>query len=82
MKMKTVKLTLFACQTGGVVTLDPCGHLCSLDGAQVTVPTPLTQGNAHNSYPCLIIVRKWCLNKNARSNIHSVLSLFNFPLSP
>uniref|UniRef100_A0A8C2XE27 Pleckstrin homology-like domain family B member 1 n=1 Tax=Cyclopterus lumpus TaxID=8103 RepID=A0A8C2XE27_CYCLU len=29
---------------GGVVTLDPCGHLCSLDGAQVTVPTPLTQG--------------------------------------
>ncbi|KAM9332306.1 LOW QUALITY PROTEIN: pleckstrin homology-like domain family B member 2 [Pholidichthys leucotaenia] len=29
---------------GGVVTLDPCGHLCSLDGIQVTVPTPLTQG--------------------------------------
>eukprot|EP00066_Takifugu_rubripes_P016879 XP_011606145.1 PREDICTED: pleckstrin homology-like domain family B member 1 isoform X2 [Takifugu rubripes] len=29
---------------GGVVTLDPCGHLCSLDGAHVTVPTPLTQG--------------------------------------
>ncbi|XP_068565811.1 pleckstrin homology-like domain family B member 2 isoform X2 [Cebidichthys violaceus] len=29
---------------GGVVTLDPCGHLCGLDGAQVTVPTPLTQG--------------------------------------
>ncbi|XP_005722507.1 pleckstrin homology-like domain family B member 1 isoform X3 [Pundamilia nyererei] len=29
---------------GGVVTLDPCGHLCSLDGVQVTVPTPLTQG--------------------------------------
>uniref|UniRef100_A0AAV2L6W5 Pleckstrin homology-like domain family B member 1 n=1 Tax=Knipowitschia caucasica TaxID=637954 RepID=A0AAV2L6W5_KNICA len=28
---------------GGVVTLDPCGHLCSLDGVQVTVPTPLTQ---------------------------------------
>lgn len=33
-----------ACDTGGVVTLDPCGHLCSLDGVQVTVPTPLTQG--------------------------------------
>lgn len=29
---------------GGVVTLDPCGHLCSLDGVQVTIPTPLTQG--------------------------------------
>ncbi|XP_060949508.1 pleckstrin homology-like domain family B member 1 isoform X2 [Limanda limanda] len=29
---------------GGVVTLDPCGHLCSLDGVQVTAPTPLTQG--------------------------------------
>ncbi|XP_056868473.1 pleckstrin homology-like domain family B member 2 isoform X3 [Takifugu flavidus] len=29
---------------GGVVTLDPCGHLCSLDGAHVMVPTPLTQG--------------------------------------
>lgn len=33
--------------TGGVVTLDPCGHLCSLDGVQVTVPTPLTQGKMH-----------------------------------
>lgn len=32
------------------MTLDPCGHLCSLDGAQVTVPTPLTQGEAHHSY--------------------------------
>lgn len=40
----------FAYKTGGVVTLDPCGHLCSLDGAQVTVPTPLTQGEAHHSY--------------------------------
>nr|XP_019942982.1 PREDICTED: pleckstrin homology-like domain family B member 1 isoform X2 [Paralichthys olivaceus] len=29
---------------GGVVTLDPCGHLCSLDGVQITAPTPLTQG--------------------------------------
>ncbi|XP_076146184.1 pleckstrin homology-like domain family B member 2 isoform X2 [Alosa pseudoharengus] len=29
---------------GGVVTLDPCGHLCSLDGVPVTKPTPLTQG--------------------------------------
>ncbi|XP_058481556.1 pleckstrin homology-like domain family B member 2 isoform X3 [Solea solea] len=29
---------------GGVVTLDPCGNLCSLDGVQVSVPTPLTQG--------------------------------------
>lgn len=33
--------------TGGVVTLDPCGHLCSLDGVQVTVPTPLTQGKIY-----------------------------------
>lgn len=32
------------------MTLDPCGHLCSLDGAQVTAPTPLTQGEAHHSY--------------------------------
>ncbi|MCJ8745889.1 hypothetical protein PDJAM_G00135500 [Pangasius djambal] len=29
---------------GGVVTLDPCGHLCSLDGVPVTTPTQLTQG--------------------------------------
>ncbi|KAF4095784.1 pleckstrin homology-like domain family B member 2 isoform X3 [Onychostoma macrolepis] len=29
---------------GGVVTLDPCGHLCSLDGVPVTRPTQLTQG--------------------------------------
>ncbi|XP_063063482.1 pleckstrin homology-like domain family B member 2 isoform X2 [Engraulis encrasicolus] len=29
---------------GGVVTLDPCGHLCSLDGVPITRPTPLTQG--------------------------------------
>ncbi|KAL2085865.1 hypothetical protein ACEWY4_019185 [Coilia grayii] len=28
---------------GGVVTLDPCGHLCSLDGVPVTKPTLLTQ---------------------------------------
>ncbi|KAL6462719.1 hypothetical protein MHYP_G00291410 [Metynnis hypsauchen] len=29
---------------GGVITLDPCGHLCSLDGLPVTRPTQLTQG--------------------------------------
>ncbi|XP_073686577.1 pleckstrin homology-like domain family B member 2 isoform X5 [Garra rufa] len=29
---------------GGVITLDPCGHLCSLDGVPVTRPTQLTQG--------------------------------------
>uniref|UniRef100_A0A8C1ZWT7 Pleckstrin homology-like domain family B member 1 n=1 Tax=Cyprinus carpio TaxID=7962 RepID=A0A8C1ZWT7_CYPCA len=29
---------------GGVVTLDPCGHMCSLDGVPVTRPTQLTQG--------------------------------------
>ncbi|XP_016117994.1 heat shock 70 kDa protein 12A-like [Sinocyclocheilus grahami] len=29
---------------GGVVTLDPCRHLCSLDGVPVTRPTQLTQG--------------------------------------
>ncbi|KTF85497.1 hypothetical protein cypCar_00025375, partial [Cyprinus carpio] len=29
---------------GGVVTLDPCGHMCSLDGVSVTRPTQLTQG--------------------------------------
>lgn len=45
-----------ACKTGGVVTLDPCGHLCSLDGAQVTVPTPLTQGKTHGSQRCFITV--------------------------
>ncbi|KAL0156611.1 hypothetical protein M9458_047857, partial [Cirrhinus mrigala] len=28
---------------GGVITLDPCGHLCSLDGVPVTRPTQLTQ---------------------------------------
>lgn len=30
---------------GGIVILDPCGHLCSLDGVPVTRPTQLTQGN-------------------------------------
>ncbi|XP_056594197.1 pleckstrin homology-like domain family B member 2 isoform X3 [Triplophysa dalaica] len=29
---------------GGIVILDPCGHLCSLDGVPVTRPTQLTQG--------------------------------------
>ncbi|KAM9436290.1 pleckstrin homology-like domain family B member 2 isoform 3-T3 [Clarias gariepinus] len=29
---------------GGIVTLDPCGHPCSLDGVPVTTPTQLTQG--------------------------------------
>ncbi|XP_051542962.1 pleckstrin homology-like domain family B member 1 isoform X4 [Myxocyprinus asiaticus] len=28
----------------GVITLDPCGNLCSLDGVPVTRPTQLTQG--------------------------------------
>lgn len=40
-------LTISSLSTGGVVTLDPCGHLCSLDGVQVTVPTPLTQGKLY-----------------------------------
>ena len=31
----------------GVVTLDPCGHACALDGVSITTPTPLTQGNTH-----------------------------------
>ncbi|KAG9332387.1 hypothetical protein JZ751_014983 [Albula glossodonta] len=30
---------------GGVITLDPCGNLCSLDGVPVTTPTQLTQEN-------------------------------------
>ncbi len=30
---------------GGVIILDPCGHLCSLDGVPVTRPAQLTQGN-------------------------------------
>ncbi|XP_062841879.1 pleckstrin homology-like domain family B member 2 [Trichomycterus rosablanca] len=29
---------------GGVIILNPCGHLCSLDGVPVTRPIPLTQG--------------------------------------
>ncbi|KAG5268090.1 hypothetical protein AALO_G00208130 [Alosa alosa] len=33
---------------GGVVTLDPCGHLCSLDGVPVIKPTPLTQAVIKN----------------------------------
>ncbi|KAL1006642.1 hypothetical protein UPYG_G00074820 [Umbra pygmaea] len=28
----------------GVIILDPCGNLCSLDGVPVTSPVPLTQG--------------------------------------
>uniref|UniRef100_A0A4W5JQD4 Pleckstrin homology-like domain family B member 1 n=1 Tax=Hucho hucho TaxID=62062 RepID=A0A4W5JQD4_9TELE len=30
--------------TSGVIILDPCGNLCSLDGVPVTSPIPLTQG--------------------------------------
>nr|XP_046148547.1 pleckstrin homology-like domain family B member 2 isoform X7 [Oncorhynchus gorbuscha] len=30
--------------TSGVIILDPCGNLCSLDGIPVTSPVPLTQG--------------------------------------
>ncbi|XP_051537834.1 pleckstrin homology-like domain family B member 2 isoform X2 [Myxocyprinus asiaticus] len=29
---------------GGFITLDPCGHMCSLDGVPVTKSTQLTQG--------------------------------------
>ncbi|KAG7487338.1 hypothetical protein MATL_G00022170 [Megalops atlanticus] len=29
---------------GGVITLDPCGNMCALDGVPVTQPTQLTQG--------------------------------------
>ncbi|KAL4624883.1 pleckstrin homology-like domain family B member 2 [Arapaima gigas] len=29
---------------GGVITLDPCGNLCALDGVVVTKPTQLAQG--------------------------------------
>uniref|UniRef100_A0A8C4S3Q7 FHA domain-containing protein n=1 Tax=Erpetoichthys calabaricus TaxID=27687 RepID=A0A8C4S3Q7_ERPCA len=28
----------------GIITLDPCGNLCMLDGVPVTKPTQLTQG--------------------------------------
>uniref|UniRef100_A0A8C9S7E6 FHA domain-containing protein n=1 Tax=Scleropages formosus TaxID=113540 RepID=A0A8C9S7E6_SCLFO len=28
----------------GIITLDPCGNLCALDGVVVTKPTQLTQG--------------------------------------
>ncbi|KAJ8385809.1 hypothetical protein AAFF_G00181650 [Aldrovandia affinis] len=31
---------------GGIITLDPCGNLCTLDGVPVTKPTQLTQGYA------------------------------------
>ncbi|KAL0994016.1 hypothetical protein UPYG_G00116790 [Umbra pygmaea] len=31
---------------GGVITLDPAGNLCSLDGSPITKPTVLTQGAA------------------------------------
>ncbi|KAJ8278157.1 hypothetical protein GJAV_G00084510 [Gymnothorax javanicus] len=31
---------------GGVITLDPCGNQCALDGVPVTEPTQLTQGYA------------------------------------
>lgn len=41
---------IIAHNTGGVVTLDPCDHLCSLDGVQVTVPTPLTQGKIDHAH--------------------------------
>lgn len=36
------------------MTLDPCGHLCSLDGVQVTVPTPLTQGKRGHAHICTL----------------------------
>ncbi|XP_036377121.1 pleckstrin homology-like domain family B member 2 isoform X2 [Megalops cyprinoides] len=31
---------------GGIITLDPCGNMCALDGVPVTQPTQLTQGYA------------------------------------
>ena len=33
--------------TSGVIILDPCGNLCSLDGVPVTSPVPLTQGEIY-----------------------------------
>lgn len=53
---------IIAHNTGGVVTLDPCDHLCSLDGVQVTVPTPLTQGkidHAHTKEKCRLSKWSW-----------------------
>ncbi|KAJ8347848.1 hypothetical protein SKAU_G00264370 [Synaphobranchus kaupii] len=34
----------------GVITLDPCGNLCALDGVPVTKPTLLTQGKIVGSF--------------------------------
>lgn len=47
---------------GGVVTLDPCGHLCSLDGVPVIRPTQLTQGN-HNR---IVTVELQCIWKKVQ----------------
>ncbi|MGH0136910.1 UNVERIFIED_CONTAM: hypothetical protein FKN15_036752 [Acipenser sinensis] len=34
---------------GGVITLDPCGNLCMLDGVPVTQPTQLTQASEEHN---------------------------------
>lgn len=81
--------------TGGVVTLDPCGHLCSLDGVQVTVPTPLTQGeNVSHTHThtgpthqivFLYVLRDtatyWLIAAESSSNLTLLLSVHTFSIS-
>lgn len=57
----------------GFVTLDPCGHLCSLDGVPVTRPTQLTQGN-HNRIMTAALEK--VLNAFTTKNHHALHACF------
>lgn len=54
---------------GGVVTLDPCGHLCSLDGVPVTRTTQLTQGNRNT---IMTAFEKKMQNAFTAKNLHAL----------
>ncbi|XP_041923311.1 LOW QUALITY PROTEIN: pleckstrin homology-like domain family B member 2 [Alosa sapidissima] len=56
---------------GGVVTLDPCGHLCSLDGVPVIKPTPLTQAMDVVCEMCSVTAMDVCEHSCAESVGHS-----------
>ena len=48
---------------GGVITLDPCGHLCSLDGVPVIKPTQLTQGSPTADTAAIVLLFMTCIER-------------------
>ncbi|XP_076869638.1 pleckstrin homology-like domain family B member 2 [Brachyhypopomus gauderio] len=63
---------------GGVITLDPCGNLCLLDGVPVTKPTQMTQGYS------LCLGKSYFFRFNHPEEANRIKSMFpqKSPVSP